>query len=96
MWVDNFAIPAGAKNLDAAYQFIDYVLRPEVAAKVTELTKIATAVDASKALLPPEIANNQAVFPPAERLAKADFIVFLGDAMNYYQDGWTRVKAATP
>jgi spermidine/putrescine transport system substrate-binding protein len=96
MWVDSYSIPSGAVNIDSAYAFINYLLKPEVAAKVTTLTKIATAVDESKALLSEDIASNAAIFPPAERLAKADFIVFLGDAMNYYQDGWTRVKASTP
>lgn len=96
MWVDNYSITSSAENIEAAYTFIDYLLRPEVAAKVTEMTQIATTVDEAKALLAPEISENQAIFPPADRLAKADFIVFLGDAMNYYQDGWTRVKASTP
>ena len=96
MWVDSYSIPTGAVNIDAAYAFINYLLKPEVAVKVTTLTKIATAVDEAKAMLPEDIASNAAIFPPAERLAKADFIVFLGDAMNYYQDGWTRVKASTP
>lgn len=30
IWMDNWAIAKGAKNIDAAYAFIDYVLRPEV------------------------------------------------------------------
>lgn len=30
IWMDNWAIAKGAKNVDAAYAFIDYVLRPEV------------------------------------------------------------------
>jgi spermidine/putrescine transport system substrate-binding protein len=96
MWVDSYSLTASAKNIDEAYQFINYLLRPEVAAKVTELAGVATTVDAAKALIPAEIANNPAIFPPPERLAKADFIVFLGDAMTYYQDGWTQVKASTP
>ena len=96
MWVDSYSITKSAANVDEAYQFIDYLLRPEVAAKVTTLAGIATAVDSSKDLLPAETANNLAIFPPAESLQKADFIVFLGDAMTYYQDGWTKVKASTP
>ncbi len=94
MWVDSYAITASAVNVDNAYKFMDYLLRPEVAAKVTELAGIATAVDSSKALLSSEIADNPAIFPASESLQKIDFIVFLGDAMTYYQDGWTKVKAA--
>jgi spermidine/putrescine transport system substrate-binding protein len=94
MWVDGFSIPKGAKNLDAAYKFLNYILQPEVAAKVTTLTKVASTVEKAKALLAPELANNAAVFPPEDKMAKADFILDLGDAMKHYQDGWTKVKAA--
>lgn len=96
MWIDSYSITKDAENIDEAYKFLDYILRPEVAAKVTELTSVATVVEASRELLPDDVANNQAIFPPEERLAKADFIVFLGDAMKYYEEGWTQVKAATP
>ena len=93
MWVDGFSVPKGAKNLDAAYKFLNYILQPEVAAKVTKLTKVASTVAKAKELLPPELANNPAVFPPEDKMAKADFILDLGDAMKHYQDGWTKVKA---
>jgi spermidine/putrescine transport system substrate-binding protein len=94
MWVDGYSIPKGAPNVEAAYKFLDYLLRPEVAAKTTELTKTANTVEKSKELLPKELAENSAVFPSQEQLAKADFILDLGDAMKHYQDGWTKVKAA--
>lgn len=94
MFIENYAIVRGSKNIDAAHKFINYLLKPEVAAKVTELTKIANTIDASKALLPAELANNPAVYPPAEKVEKADFILDTGPAMKFYQDGWTRVKSA--
>jgi spermidine/putrescine transport system substrate-binding protein len=93
MWVDGFSIPKGAKNVENAYKFLNYILDPKVAAKVTTLTKVASAVEKSKELLAPELASNAAVFPPDEKLAKADFILDLGEAMKHYQDGWTKVKA---
>lgn len=94
MWIDGYAILSDAPNPDAAYKFLSYILRPEVAAKTTELTKTATVVTEAKALLPEAIANNSAIFPSEETIAKADFILDLGDAMKFYQDGWTKVKAA--
>lgn len=42
-WIDTFAIPAKAKNLDAAYKWINFILRPENAAAFTNLEKYATA-----------------------------------------------------
>lgn len=94
MWIDGYSILADAPNPDAAYKFLSYILRPEVAAKTTELTQTATVVPASKALLPEDLANNSAVFPDEKTIANADFILDLGDAMKFYQDGWTKVKAA--
>lgn len=94
MWIDGYSIPPDAQNVDEAYQFLSYLLRPEVAAKTTELASLATVVLASRDLLPPEIANNSAIFPSDEALANADFILDVGDAMKLYQDGWTQVKAA--
>lgn len=94
MWIDGYSVLKDAPNKEAAYKFLSYILRPEVAAKTTELTKTATVVPASKELLPPEVANNSAIFPAEETIANADFILDVGDAMKFYQDGWTRVKAA--
>ena len=94
MWVDGYSIPQGAPNADTAYKFLNYLLQPEVAAKVTTLTSIANVVEKSKDLLPPDVASNTAIFPPADKLANADFILDTGDAMKHYQDGWTKVKAA--
>lgn len=94
MWIDGYSILTDAPNPDAAYKFLSYILRPEVAAKTTELTRTATVVTEAKALLPGDLAKNSAVFPDEATIAKADFILDLGDAMKLYQDGWTKVKAA--
>jgi spermidine/putrescine transport system substrate-binding protein len=94
MWIDGFAIPKSAEDVDAAYAFINYMLEPEVAAKTSELSNTSTVVDAAIALLPPELGENGAMYPSAETLANVDFILDVGEATKYYQDGWTRVKTA--
>ncbi|MEZ5796475.1 MAG: spermidine/putrescine ABC transporter substrate-binding protein [Paracoccaceae bacterium] len=94
MWIDGYSVLTDAPNPDAAYKFLSYILRPEVAAKTTELTQTATVVSEAKALLPADLAGNSAVFPDEATIANADFILDLGDAMKFYQDGWTKVKAA--
>jgi spermidine/putrescine transport system substrate-binding protein len=42
-WIDTFALPAKAKNLDAAYKWINFMLRPENAAAFTNMEKYGTA-----------------------------------------------------
>lgn len=96
MWVDSYSIVQGAKNVKAAYLFIDYLLRGDVAGNVTNLTKIASTVATATEYIDSKIANNPAIFPPEEKIANADFILDPGEAMKYFQEGWTKVKAATP
>ncbi|MFE0326246.1 extracellular solute-binding protein [Streptomyces sp. NPDC003753] len=53
-----FGIPKGAANLDAAYQLIDFALRPEVQAAYAELYPMAPSVPAAYKKLSPTIAAN--------------------------------------
>jgi putrescine transport system substrate-binding protein len=71
--VSNFdvqAIPADAPHARNAHLFINYLLRPEVAAKNTNLAKYANSVAASAALLSEELRNDPVVYPSAEVRAK--------------------------
>lgn len=50
-WIDTFAIPAKAKNVSAAYKWINFISRPKNAALITNSEKYGTASkDASKYL----------------------------------------------
>ncbi|QKQ27675.1 hypothetical protein [Candidatus Reidiella endopervernicosa] len=50
-WIDTFAIPAKAKNVSAAYKWINFVSKPENAALITNSEKYGTASkDAAKYL----------------------------------------------
>ena len=48
MWFDCFAIPADAKNVDEAHEFINYMMRPEVAAMNTNFVAYASGNLAAK------------------------------------------------
>jgi putrescine transport system substrate-binding protein len=63
MWFDSFAIPADAKNAAEAHAFIDYMLRPEVAAANTNFVAYASGNLTAKPLVRPEILNNPGVYP---------------------------------
>ena len=70
IFMDNLAIPKDAKHPNNAYAFMDYFLRPEVSASLTNELGYATANKASLADVKPEIAKDPAVFPDAENLKK--------------------------
>jgi putrescine transport system substrate-binding protein len=70
MWFDMFAIPKDAKNVDNAHAFINYMMRPEVAAANSNYINYAGGVGASLALINDEVRNDPGIFPPAEVKAK--------------------------
>ena len=66
LWFDMMAIPADAPNPDAAHEFIDFILRPDVIADITNYVVYANPNPASLEYVEEDIVNDPAVFPPQE------------------------------
>ena len=63
-WIDTFAIPAKAKNVEAAYKWINFMMRPENAGYFTTQEKVGTASLDANAHVSPEVrANFERTFP---------------------------------
>jgi putrescine transport system substrate-binding protein len=69
IFFDNLAITKDAKHPNNAHAFIDYFLRPEVSAALTNELGYPTANKASLEKVDPATAKNPAVFPPADAMA---------------------------
>jgi putrescine transport system substrate-binding protein len=69
-WFDVLCIPADAGHVDEGYQFIDYLLRPEVIAACTNYTGYANANKAATEFIDPAILADPAVYPDAETLSR--------------------------
>ncbi len=69
-WVDGWVIPADAKNVENAHIFLDYMMRPDVAAADTNYVWYATANEAAIPLIDEEVTSSVAAFPPAEAVDK--------------------------
>jgi putrescine transport system substrate-binding protein len=63
-------IPADAPRPGNAHKFINYIMRPEVHAGLTNKVFYANPNAASKAQVKPEVANNPTVFLSAADMAK--------------------------
>ena len=70
MFFDQLAIPKDAKHPKNAHLFIDYLLRPEVAAKNSSYISYANANAASTALIDKSVTDNPNVYPPADLMTK--------------------------
>jgi len=92
-WYDNFAIPKGAPHPEAAHAFINFMLRPEIAAINTMSVKypFPTGVD----YVPKEVAEDPLIFTPPELLAKLTRTrAFTTEEREARSAIWTEVMAA--
>ena len=70
MFMDAMVIPADAKHVDNAHQFINYILRPEVHAGLTNAVTYANPNKAATEFVDAEIRNNKTIFLPTEDVKK--------------------------
>ncbi|MFZ5689730.1 MAG: polyamine ABC transporter substrate-binding protein [Pseudomonadota bacterium] len=93
MFFDNFAIPKDARNVEEAHEFINYMLRPEVAAKNTNLVAYPNGNLASQKLVDPSILNDKTVYPDDETMKRL-YVVTARDAktQRVINRLWTKVK----
>ena len=70
IFFDNLAIPKDAGHPNNAMIFMDYFLRPEVSASLTNELTYPTANKASLDKVKPEIANDKTIFVDADNMAK--------------------------
>nr|WP_280954190.1 polyamine ABC transporter substrate-binding protein [Hoeflea marina] len=63
MWFDSFAIPADAKHVEEAHEFLNYMMKPEVAAKASNYVYYANGNLASKEFLNEDVIGDAAIYP---------------------------------
>lgn len=91
--MDSLTIPANAKNKEGAMKLIDFLLRPDVAAKVAETIGYPTPNLAAKKLLPAEVANDKTLYPDAETIEKGEWQNDVGSASTLYENYFQQLKA---
>lgn len=94
MWADLLAIPKDAKNVDEAHAFINYLLRPDVIAKISDYVAYANPNLKATELVDEEIRNNPGVYPSAEVIKK----LYVArererEVQRWLTRDWTRVKS---
>src|SRR5256712_4296510 len=93
MFFDNLAIPADAKNVAEAYELINYLYRPDVAAKNSDFLSYANGNLASQKLVDPKILNDKNIYPDEARQKKL-FVIQARDpaTQRIINRIWTKVK----
>ncbi|WP_370875391.1 polyamine ABC transporter substrate-binding protein [Methylobacterium amylolyticum] len=93
MWFDAFAIPRDAAHPAEALAFIDYMMRPEVAAANTNYVSYASGNLAAKRFVKPEILNNPGIYPDEATMQRLSVNTAWDDrTQRFVTRLWTRVR----
>lgn len=94
VWVDGWVIPADAKNVDNAHLFLNYMMRPEVAAGDSNYVWYATANESAIPLIDEAVTSSPAAFPTAEAVADMYTLSVIPPRMEKVRTRvWTNFKA---
>ncbi|MBV9766605.1 MAG: spermidine/putrescine ABC transporter substrate-binding protein [Acidobacteriaceae bacterium] len=95
LYADNVCILRESKHKDLAYEFLNYLLRPKVAALIATEMRTATANSAARALLPEAQRNNTVLYPSNEVLQRGEWFRALPGPVQRLRDRyWTEIKSA--
>ncbi|HYO84330.1 MAG TPA: spermidine/putrescine ABC transporter substrate-binding protein [Bryobacteraceae bacterium] len=83
------------RRRDLAHQFINYLLRPEVAAGVVSGARTASANEGARALLPSELRSNPVLHPPSNIMSAGEWVLASPPGVQRLRDRlWSEVKAS--
>jgi len=85
LWIDNMVILKDAKNKDLAYKFINFILRPEIAAQISDYLMIPSPItDAQK---------YKKVEPlyTLDELSNCEIIDYIGEHIDLYNKAWEEI-----
>jgi spermidine/putrescine-binding protein len=96
IWVDNICIPKGVSPEEklAAEMFIDFILRGDIGAMLSEYNYYASPNAAAEEILGEEFTGDPAVYPPEEVVSRLQFLEPVGEAESIFQRLWDEVKSA--
>ncbi len=96
LWVDMMAIPKDAPHPENALRFIDFILRPEIIAAISNTVAYANPNQLAGDLVDEDIRNNPGIYPPPEIRARLFFDKLATPQYDRLRTrAWTKVKTGT-
>lgn len=93
LWIDVMAIPKDARHPQNAHAFINFILRPDIMAEITNYTRTANAVPASNPFIEKEILQAPGIYPARTIVSK---LIVTGPKPPQYARlllrAWTKIK----
>ena len=93
MWFDMLAIPKDAQNVDEAYEFLDYVMRPDVMAGIQNYVMYASGNKAALPMVDQEVLDDPGIYPtPEVYVGLYTLAVLPPDVDRMFTRHWTTLK----
>jgi spermidine/putrescine-binding protein len=89
IWEDSLVIPRSAPHKRAAHEFMNYILRPQVQATISDFTGYGTPNAAALTLM-----QHPVPYPTADELRRLELQVDLGRDTAVWDQIWTEIKSA--
>lgn len=97
LWGDNFTIPANAPNPATALVFLDFLMRPEIAAQITNNNHYATPNTAALPFIEPALRDDPVIFPPEADIQNAEIMLPLSpEGQARLEAAWATFLATVP
>lgn len=85
LWIDNMVLLKSSKNKEIAYKFINFILRPEIAAKVSDLLMIPSPVSGAEKYITSKMIYN------ITDLQNCEIIDYIGEKIDLYNKAWEEI-----
>ncbi len=92
IWYDNMVMLKNGKNKEAAYLFMDFLCRADIAQRNTEYIGYSTPNAKALEGVAPELRDNPVYNPPQDVIDRCEPFVDLGDFIKAYDDAWTQIR----
>jgi spermidine/putrescine transport system substrate-binding protein len=95
LYADTCAILRESKHQELAHEFLNYLLRPPVAARICVEMRTATTNAAARAILPATMRENRVLYADTQTLARGEWFRALPAPVQRIRDRcWTEIKSA--
>lgn len=93
LWFDAMVIPKSASNKEGAEKFINFMLRPDIAAKNSDYIGYSTPIPAAVEMLPDDIRNSKVAYPTDDMIENTEIFKDPMDIIHEYDRIWTEITS---
>lgn len=93
LWFDNMVIPKSTQNQEGAEKFINFMARPDIAAKNTDYIGYSTPITEAIEMLPEDIKNSEVAYPSSEMIKNTEIFKDPTDIITEYDRIWTELQS---